>query len=114
MSLMNNKIDTGGRGQNRESAWIQLSNLEAENPTFFSIRKFREMTVSQKPLWTGSFNYSTWSEKKNIARALVGLSLSDNIVEQIGESTTAKVMWDTISDIFQQHTFNKLRVKKQI
>ena len=58
--------------------------------------------------------YEAWHKSDRKARALIGLSLSDNHLEQVQHASSAKEMWQLILDIFEKHTLlNKLAARRR-
>ena len=58
---------------------------------------------------------SAWKKKDKKARALIGLSLSDDQLDNVRECQTAKEMWIAIQNVFERHTLlNKLFCSSQI
>ena len=57
---------------------------------------------------------SAWRKKDRKAQALIGLSLSDQILDSTREVKSCHEMWKTISDIFERHTLlNKLSARRK-
>ena len=57
-------------------------------------------------------NTEAWIKKDKKAHAIIGLTLSDELLENVWEVTTAKLMWVTIKNIFERHTLlNKLAAR---
>lgn len=55
-----------------------------------------------------------WDKKDRKAKAIIGLSLSDQILENVRHVTTASSMWITIKNIFERHTLlNKLSARRK-
>lgn len=52
--------------------------------------------------WTA--DYKGWTQKDKVGRAIVDLSLSDNILEQAGDVTSAEDVLDTLLYIFERYT----------
>ena len=56
----------------------------------------------------------SWKKKDRKAQALIGLSLSDQILESTREVETCHEMWKIIRDIFERHTLlNKLSARRR-
>ncbi len=56
----------------------------------------------------------SWSKKDAKAQAIIGLSLSDEMLENVREATSAKDMWNTICNVFERHTLlNKLAARRK-
>ena len=62
-----------------------------------------------------SFDDTTEWRKKDIkAQAIIGLTLSDELLENVREVTTTSEMWKTICDVFERHTLlNKLSARRK-
>ena len=57
---------------------------------------------------------SAWKKKDKKARALIGLSLSDDQLDNVRECQTAKEMWIAIQNVFERHTLlNKLSARRK-
>ena len=55
-----------------------------------------------------------WLRKDKIDRAMIELSLSDDMLENVRECDTARALWETILNIFERHTLvNKLRARRE-
>ena len=55
-----------------------------------------------------------WDKKDRKARAIIGLSLSDEHLEHVRDVKTAKEMWKAITDVFERHTLlNKLSARRK-
>lgn len=55
-----------------------------------------------------------WKRKDEKAQAIIGLSLSDELLENVREIESAKEMWTAIQDIFEKHTLvNKLSARRK-
>jgi len=53
-------------------------------------------------------------KKDRKAQAIIGLTLSDDLLENVRDVTTTKEMWSCIKDIFERHTLlNKLSARKR-
>ena len=59
-------------------------------------------------------NQAAWTKKDKKAQAIIGLTLSDELLENVREVETAKLMWLTIKNIFERHTLlNKLAARRK-
>ena len=57
---------------------------------------------------------STCKRKDRKAQAIIGLTLSDDMLENVRDVTNTKDMWKKICDIFERHTLlNKLSARKK-
>ncbi len=62
----------------------------------------------------GETEILAWRKKDKKARATIGLSLSDDLLENVREVKTTKEMWLAIKNIFERHTLlNKLSARKK-
>ena len=58
--------------------------------------------------------YNIWKSNDKKARAIIGLSLSDTILQQVQHAESAKLMFKAICDIFEKHTLlNKLNARRK-
>ena len=63
---------------------------------------------------TETVEFSIWKKRDRKARAIIGLSLSDEHLEHVRDVTTAKEMWKAITDVFERHTLlNKLSARRK-
>lgn len=57
---------------------------------------------------------AAWKKKDMKAQAVVGLTLPDELLENVREVKTAKEMWQSICDVFERHTLlNKLSARRK-
>ena len=57
---------------------------------------------------------SEWKKNDRKARAIIGLSISDEHLEHVCDVETAKEMWRAIVDVFERHTLlNKLSARRR-
>ncbi len=55
-----------------------------------------------------------WKKKDKKARAVIGLTLSNDMLENVREATSAKAMWTSIKNVFERHTLlNKLSARRK-
>ena len=55
-----------------------------------------------------------WNKRDRKARAIIGLSLSDEHLEHVRDVETAKEMWTAILNVFERHTLlNKLSARRK-
>ncbi len=55
-----------------------------------------------------------WKKKDKKARAVIGLTLSNDMLENVREADSAKRMWKSIKDVFERHTLlNKLSARRK-
>ena len=63
---------------------------------------------------TDGADTATWKRKDRKAQAIIGLTLSDDILENVREVTSTKDMWQRICDVFERHTLlNKLSARRK-
>ena len=57
---------------------------------------------------------ANWKRKDRKAQAIIGLTLSDDILENVRDVESTKDMWQKICDVFERHTLlNKLSARKK-
>ncbi len=57
---------------------------------------------------------ASWVKKDKKAQAIIGLTLSDELLENVRDAESAKLMWLTIKNIFERHTLlNKLSARRR-
>lgn len=55
-----------------------------------------------------------WKKRDKKAQAIIGLSLSNDLLENVREVKTTKQMWETIKNVFERHTLlNKLSARRK-
>ena len=63
---------------------------------------------------TDTSQSAIWLKKDKKARAIIGLTLSNEMLENVREAKTAKDMWNTIKNVFERHTLlNKLSARRK-
>ncbi len=63
---------------------------------------------------TEKTEHATWTKKDRKARAVIGLSLSDEHLEHVRDMDSAKKMWEAITNVFERHTLlNKLSARRK-
>ncbi len=56
-----------------------------------------------------------WVRKDKTARMTIGLTLSDEMLENVSHTTTALDMWLEICNVYQRHTLlNKLAARREL
>lgn len=76
-------------------------------------REVDEVASQDNPHKSGTPEFKKWTQLDKQARALIGLSLSDEMLEHVRGASTAKQMLDDIHNVFQRHTLlNKLRARR--
>lgn len=77
-------------------------------------REVDHVVSERNPHDEGSGEYKEWVQSDKVARAVIGLSLSDDMLEHIRGLQTAKEMLERIVAVFQRHTLlNKLRARRE-
>lgn len=78
---------------------------------------YREVDVAvieENQFQRGCPEYTKWKQCDKMARAIIGLSLSDDMLEHVRECSSAREMLQNIKNVFQRHTLlNKLRARRQ-
>lgn len=98
--------------------WYKLTenNFHVSKQKIELILTFREVdhvTSERNPHIDGTDYYKKWLQKDKLARAIIVLSLSDDMLEHVREISSSKEMWDSILNVFQRHTLlNKLRARR--
>lgn len=55
-----------------------------------------------------------WQRKDRNAQAIIGLSISNDLLENVRNCDSAKEMWSAVTDVFERHTLhNKLAVRRE-
>ncbi len=63
---------------------------------------------------TNLAQHESWEEKDAKAQAVIGLTLSDELLENVREVASAKEMWTAIRNVFERHTLlNKLSARRK-
>ena len=63
---------------------------------------------------TSTADISALTKKDRKAQAIIGLSLSDELLEKVREVETTKALWTSIKNVFERHTLlNKLSARKK-
>lgn len=75
-----------------------------------ALKDLEEYLVDDPP----SQDRTTWGKKDKKAHAIIGITLSDELLENVREVATSKVMWTTIKNVFERHTLlNKLAARRK-
>ena len=94
---------------------LNASNFHAWKQKIFHLLVLKDLEeyIDADPP-TGA-NLAAWRKKDIKAQAIIGLTLSDDLLENVREVQTTKEMWKKICDVFQRHTLlNKLGCASQI
>lgn len=73
-----------------------------------------DVVNESNPNRVGSSKHASYVQRDKLASAIIGLSLSDAMLEHVWETDSAKAMLDCISNVFQSYTLlNKLRARRE-
>ena len=71
------------------------------------------VTEREHPGVPESDEHKQWLRSDNKAKAIIGLSLSDEHLEHVRDCESAMDMWETILNVFERHTLlNKLAPRR--
>lgn len=91
---------------NNYYAWKQKISL------LLALKDLNDHLSSSKP--EDAALVPVWEKKDKLVQALIGLNLSDEILESVRHVDTAVDMWNTIKNIFERHTLlNKLSARRK-
>ncbi len=102
-----------------ESTATKIEKLNANNfhawkqkiKHLLALKDLSEFLDEEPPIGT---ELAGWKKKDAKAQAIVGLTLSDELLENVREVSTAKVMWQAICDVFERHTLlNRLSARRK-
>lgn len=65
------------------------------------LRGVEKTIATRKPCHSGTADHDKWTKKEKVVRAVVEISLSDNILEEPRNDTSDKDVRDTILSILQ-------------
>ena len=72
-----------------------------------TLKGLKQYVLDDPP--TESNLLESWTEKDHKAQAIIGLTLSDELLENVRDVGTAKEMSNAIKNVFERHTLlNKL------
>ena len=72
-------------------------------------KKFIDDDPPQDPV-----SQQDWIDEDEKARAVIGLTLTDTLLENVREANSAKEMWIAIKNVFERHTLlNKLSARRR-
>ena len=58
--------------------------------------------------------FATWRRRNKNAQACIGLTLSDSMLKNVRECSTAKELWKTICYVFEKHNLlNKFAARRR-
>ncbi len=103
-----------------ENSSTKIEKLNPSNYHFWKIRiqhiltlKDLEHFLDEDPPTSGT-ELLSWRKKDKKAQAIIGLTLSDELLENVREVETTKAMWTAIKNVFERHTLlNKLSARKK-
>ncbi len=79
-----------------------------------SIKELETHLHDDNPPATPDPSFKEWIRNDGKARAFIGLSLSNNHLEQVQHLKSAREMWKSICDIYEKHTlFNQLTARRR-
>ena len=79
-----------------------------------SIRELDEHLDTDTPSTGNIESHRLWKNKDKKARALIGMSISDDHLEQVQHAESAKEMFGLICDMYEKHTLlNKLAARRR-
>ena len=108
-------MDSGGGIPKIEK--LSESNFHVWKQKVELILAFKELNLhigdsAGKP--SASDEPDAWFKQDAKAKAIIGLTLSDEHLEHVRDCTTAATMWSTIMDLFQRKTLlNKLHTRRR-
>ena len=76
---------------------------------------YRELDdhITDDPPHESDHHFKAWKRSDSRARAVIGLSLSDEHLEHVRDVPTAKAMWQAILNVFERHSLlNKLAARR--
>lgn len=77
-----------------------------------NLKGLEDFIVNDPP--TKSEELEAWRKKDGKAQATIGLTLSDDMLENIRDVKSAKDMWNSIKNVFERHTLlNKLSARRK-
>lgn len=103
-----------------ESSSIRIDKLSKENYhswkqkilLVLSLRDLDDQINTTRP--DDDTAAAAWDKKDRKARATIGLTISDELLENVREVKTAAAMWLTIRNVFERHTLlNKLSARRK-
>ena len=107
-----------------ENSSVKIEKLDNSNYHFWKIRiqhiltlKDLENYLDEEPPTSETSTpaeITKWRKLDKKAQAIIGLTLSDELLENVREVETAKAMWTAIKNVFERHTLlNKLSARKK-
>lgn len=79
-----------------------------------ALKDLDEFVDEEQPANLDGDGGRSWLRKDRKAQAIIGLSISNELLENVRNCTSAKQMWSSIKDVFERHTLlNKLAARRQ-
>ena len=106
-------MDVGGSSLKIDK--LSSTNFHAWKQKIQLVLSLRELDdhIDEDPPERTDASYTAWMKADRKAKAIIGLSLSDEHLEHVIDADTAKEMWQSIMDIFERHTLlNKLAARR--
>ncbi len=108
-----------------EMSSTEIEKLDHSNYHFWKIRvqhvlalkDLEDFLVDDPPLAGDSSTalVETWKKRDKKAQAIIGLTLSDDLLDNVRDVNTTKEMWLTIKNVFERHTLlNKLSARRKL
>ena len=108
-----------------ENSSTKIDKLDNSNYHFWKIRiehlvilKDLEIFLNDDPPGSETSTadqIALWRKKENKAQAIVGLSLSNELLENVRDANCTKDMWISIKNVFERHELlNKLSARKKV
>ena len=105
---------------NFENCTHKIEELNSNNYRSWKVRIQHVLTLKDledflvEDPHTNTAEFPAWTKKEKKAQAITGLSLSDEILENVREAETTKAMWTAIKNVFERHALlNKLSARKK-
>lgn len=104
------------------SSFLRIEKLNEANfytwkqkiQNILALKDLEDIIVDESPLESGSGDFTLWKKKDKKAQEIIGLSLSDQLLENVREVNSANNMWETIKNVFERHMLlNKLAARRK-
>ena len=90
------------------------SNFYVWKERIVHILALKDLDAFIEDLPTEDIGSAVWKKNDRKARAIIGLSLSDEHLEHVRDVKTAREMWNVILNVFERHTLlNKLSARRK-
>ena len=96
-----------------DSTSMKIEQLKDTNYHAWKIRIQHVLTLKNLKKYitddppSDSTELATWASQDEKAQAIIGLTLSDELLENVREVDSAKEMWTAIKNVFERHTLLK-------